>query len=67
MTPFVETVKLTEPERKVLELTADVWNEYQKLDEVHPNEFDELRLFVHQIQYLMARRVARRADPDVWA
>jgi hypothetical protein len=47
-------------------LTAEVWNEYVKLDEVHPDEFDELKLFVHQIQYLMARRVARRVDPEIW-
>jgi hypothetical protein len=63
----METVKLTEQERKILALTAEVWNEYTKLEEVHPNEFEELSLFVHQIQYLMARRVARRVDPEIWA
>jgi hypothetical protein len=66
MPPFVETVRLTEQERKVLSLTGEVWNEYCKLDRVHPDEFEELRQFVHQIQYLLARRVARRVEPEVW-
>lgn len=39
MPPLVETVKLTEPERKILGLTAKIWNEYTFLDETHPNEF----------------------------
>lgn len=66
MPPLVETAKLTEQERKILDLTAEIWNEYTLLDEVHPDEFEELRLFVHQIQYLLARRVARRAEPEIW-
>jgi hypothetical protein len=66
MPPFIETVRLTEREQKVLSLTAEVWNEYTKLDETHPDEFNELKQFVHQIQYLLSRRVARRADPKLW-
>jgi hypothetical protein len=64
--PFIETVKLTEQERKVLSLTAELWNEYSKLSEVHPDEFSELKTLVHQVQYLLARRVARRVDPNMW-
>jgi hypothetical protein len=66
MPPFIATSHLSEQERRVLALTVEVWNEYTKLEEIHPDEFIELKGFVHQIQYLMARRVARRVDPEIW-
>lgn len=65
--PFIETVRLTPAELKVLGLSAELWNEYTKLDQVHPDEFEELRHFVHQVQCLLARRVAKRANPEVWS
>jgi predicted transcriptional regulator len=58
---------LTDQEKKVLALTADVANEYIKLEAVHPSEMDEMVYAIHQIQHLIARRVARRVDPDVWS
>jgi hypothetical protein len=57
---------LTEQEKVVLEATASVWNEYLKLEEVHPDERDEVKFAIHQIQHLVARRVARRVDPNIW-
>jgi len=58
---------LTKQEEKVLRITARLWNAYAKLKEVHPSEKEELQLYVHQIQYLLARRVARRLEPHIWA
>lgn len=58
---------LTKQEEKVLRMTARLWNAYGKLKEVHPSEKEELQLYIHQIQYLVARRVAKRLDPHVWA
>jgi hypothetical protein len=57
---------LTEQEKLVLKLTADLWNEYMKLPETHISERSELQLFIHQIQHLIAVRVARRVDPEIW-
>lgn len=57
---------LTEQERKVLLLTAEVANEYSRLDPVHPSEMDEMVLAIHQVQHLIARRVARRVNPEIW-
>jgi hypothetical protein len=58
--------QLTEQEHFVLLKAAEVWNEYAKLESVHEDETNELKLYIHQIQYLIARRVARRANPEVW-
>jgi len=58
---------LTKQEEKVLRLSARLWNAYGKLKEVHPSEKGELQLYVHQIQYLVARRVAKRLEPKVWS
>jgi hypothetical protein len=57
---------LTEEEKSILNLTADLVNQYGALESVHESEMDELALYIHQIQYLIARRVARRVDPDIW-
>ena len=57
---------LTKQEKVVLEATASIWNEYLELEEVHCDERDELKFFVHQIQHLIARRVARRVNPEIW-
>lgn len=58
---------LTKQEEKVLRMTARLWNAYAKLPDAHPTEKEELQLYIHQIQYLVARRVAKRIDPHVWA
>lgn len=58
---------LTKQEEKVLRMTARLWNAYAKLPDAHPTEKEELQLYVHQIQYLVARRVAKRLDPHIWA
>ena len=57
---------LTKQEEKVLRMTARLWNAYAKLPDAHPTEKEELQLYIHQIQYLVARRVAKRIDPHVW-
>lgn len=58
---------LTKQEEKILRMTARLWNAYAKLEDVHPSEKGELQLYIHQIQYLVARRVAKRLEPNVWA
>jgi hypothetical protein len=58
---------LTKREEKILRMTARLWNAYCKMQPVHPSEMEELQLYIHQIQYLVARRVAKRLEPHVWA
>ncbi len=57
---------LTKQEERILRMSARLWNAYGKLKEVHPTEKQELQLYIHQIQHLVARRVAKRVNPDVW-
>lgn len=56
----------TEEERQVLDMLAAATNVYFKLPEEHPVERDEWILAVHRLQDLIAVRVARRVDPDIW-
>ena len=58
---------LTKQEKRILKLTAEVAIDYSTLIPVHPSEMDEMATAIHPIQYLIARRVARRVDPDVWS
>jgi hypothetical protein len=58
---------MTEKEKFILKMTADLWNKYQELEPRHPSELRELELYLHQIQLLIAGRVAKRIDPEVWA
>ena len=54
-------------EKAVLEHLAKAYNTFCTLDLVHPDEGNEFRAAIHQAQYLIARRVARRVDPEIWA
>ena len=58
---------LSDNERAVLDHLVRAYNIFSSMERVHPSEGDEFRLAIHQAQYLIARRVARRVDPDVWA
>lgn len=48
----------TEQEQKVLTLTAELWNAISDLPPSHPDEKNEARLYIHQLQGLMACRLA---------
>lgn len=51
---------LTDQERKVLNLLADAWNEYCKLDIQHPSHSDEFMTNIHHAQrVVMSRPTAR--------
>ena len=68
MTPTPYTAPgLTPCERAVLDGLADAWNVFVNLPSYHPDEADEMRRAIHAAQYLIARRVAVRVDPDIWA
>ncbi len=41
---------LTEQEQKVLDLSADLWNEFLKLPVLHEDDNQEIRFHIHAIQ-----------------
>lgn len=57
---------LTDEEKHVLMLSAELWNEFVKLPDAHPSDHIEMQIKIHGIQEMIALRVARRIDPDVW-
>lgn len=59
-------MKLTEQEHLVLMKLKETWNEWLKLDGSTMDDNFAFRRLVHQAQYMVGVRVARRADPDVW-
>lgn len=65
-----EAVRLQPDEKAVLDHLTALWNAYlalsPKLDLSHPDPHAIVRDAVHAIQGVIAMRVARRVDPDVW-
>lgn len=65
-----EAVRLQPAEKAVLKHLADTWNAYialsPKLDLSYPDPHVTVRAAVHAIRGVIAMRVAKRADPDVW-
>ena len=59
--------KMTHAERKVMDLLVDFWNAYVALpDTCGTRDNEEVRDAIHRIQGVLAIRVARRVDHDVW-
>ena len=56
----------TDQEEKVLEMLANVWNEYLKLDVQHPNEREYFANGINQCQSMIAMRIARNSRPDLF-
>lgn len=59
-------MKQEEQIEKILKLTADVWNEYLKLEIEHPNEVNEFATCIHAIQDKLALKIARIYRPDLF-
>ena len=59
-------VGLTDEEKEVVDLLADAWNKFVKLPNKHPSDNPDFAQGIHRCQYLVAKRVAVRADPDFW-
>lgn len=57
---------LTMEERHILHLLGDVWNSYSMLPRRSDADNSEFCDAIHRLQQLIALRVARRVDPDVW-
>lgn len=59
--------KLTPEENHVLDLLTEAWDAYSKLSIQHPMDRSEFAFYLHGCQGLVGLRVARAADPDMWA
>lgn len=59
-------MKLTDKEREVLGHLASAWNAWCDLTGKAQGDNSEFQTAIHDAQKLVALRVARRTDPDVW-
>lgn len=57
---------LTAEERALLRDLAIVWTNFLALGETHPGMVADFCAAIHRCQSLIAVRVARRADPEIW-
>lgn len=62
-----DSIGLRPLEKKVLENLSDAWNTYMLLPRPSNEEMADFRSSVDRCHDLIARRVARRVDPDVWS
>lgn len=59
-------VGLTTDERAALDALAAAWNQWLQIRQRMPQDDVDFSDAIHRAQNLIALRVARRADPDVW-
>ena len=59
-------VGLTLKEAFVLQALVDAWNAFVQLPDSKDSDNKAFADAIHTAQRLIALRVARRADPDVW-
>lgn len=57
---------LTEQEKSILESLAKAWNDFSQLEGKHPADDSEFCKAIHDAQKMIALRVARRVNPEVW-
>ena len=54
----------TDGDIRILELTAEIITEFYKLKQTHPNDLDDMVRAVHDVQRIIATRVAREVLPE---
>lgn len=60
-------MKMTDEEKLVMDKLVDFWNSFTALNQGGSIN-DQVRVMdaVHAVQGVLAMRVARRANPDIW-
>lgn len=53
-----------EKEDRILKMTADIWSEFKDLEQTHPSDMEDLADAIHDIQKIIAVRLARRIKPE---
>ena len=57
---------ITEQEHKVIEISADLWNEFRLLPELHADDTRDFRFHIHAIQNIILSRSAyREIHPEI--
>ena len=57
---------LTSEEEYISDLIVEAFNCFVKLEQTHPDEKNDFKNAVHQLQQLLVMRMARRDCPDYW-
>lgn len=57
---------LSEEEKEILALSSELWHRFLDLSNNLDDEVNECKVAIHNLQRIIATRVARRVDPDVW-
>lgn len=55
-----------EQEEKIIELLAECWNEFIKLESQHPDEKRDFCDGIHKCQDIIGMRFARKSRPDLF-
>lgn len=58
---------LTDREKECLRHLTQAWEAFMALDEKHPQDNSEFCTAIHDAQKMIALRVARRIDKDIWS
>lgn len=59
-------VAMTEDEKIAMKLLSSFWNAYVNLPDFDSHDHQQVLQSVHAIQGVMAVRVARRVNPEIW-
>ena len=62
----LQIISLTEAEKTVLQKLGETWNLFCSLDNRLNDDNKEFLDCIHRAQQIIAMRVARRVDPEVW-
>lgn len=57
---------LTADEKLCLKHLAEAWSVFVNMSAKHPDDDSEFHTAIHDAQKMIALRVARRVDTDVW-
>lgn len=61
-----DLAKLTQEEKEILELTAELWNRFLALPINHPMEADEMAIKIHDIQRMIMSRPGFRMNQEIF-
>lgn len=53
---------MTKKEKEVLDLSAELWNKFLQLDEIHPDDVPEFRFHIHALQNIVFAREGLRSE-----
>lgn len=65
-----DVIRHTRAERRVIEASAELaraWNSLRREEgDSHPSHSKDVERAIHDVQRVVAMRLARRADPEAW-